>query len=183
MIKVQHWKLYSSHYNTNDTGIGFELKKMQIEYQHYDGMGVPINWEILKQSRKPSDYNDNQCPYNGTTEEDYRFALLVEERKCCVSYSQMSTSKDNRQDYPNEELLTDKFIADDTGDANKAILLSTLKRTQLFPSESSKIVRTEINRYKDNSLYLSPTNKKLHDSLEKASINTQPLYTTKNAGC
>ncbi len=51
MIKVQHWKLYSSHYNDDDTGIGFELKKNQTEYQHYDGMGVPITWEILQQSR------------------------------------------------------------------------------------------------------------------------------------
>jgi hypothetical protein len=41
-------------------------------------------------------------------------------------------------------------------------------------------VRTEINRYKDNSLYLSPTTKKLHDSLEKASIKSQQLYTTKS---
>jgi hypothetical protein len=39
-------------------------------------------------------------------------------------------------------------------------------------------VRTEINRYKDNSVYLSPTTKKLHDSLEKASVKIQPLYTT-----
>jgi hypothetical protein len=50
MIKVQHWKLYSSHYN-DDTGIGFEFKKNQTEYQHYDGMGVPITWEILTQTR------------------------------------------------------------------------------------------------------------------------------------
>ncbi len=48
MIIVKHWKLYSSHYNDDDTGIGFELKKMQMEYQHYDGMGVPITWGILK---------------------------------------------------------------------------------------------------------------------------------------
>jgi hypothetical protein len=47
-------------------------------------------------------------------------------------------------------------------------------------SNTSKIVRTEINRYKDNSFYLTPTTKKLHDSLEKASINTQPLYTSKS---
>jgi hypothetical protein len=40
-------------------------------------------------------------------------------------------------------------------------------------------VRIEINRYKDNSLYLSPTTKKLHDNLEKASKNTQPLYATR----
>ncbi len=39
-------------------------------------------------------------------------------------------------------------------------------------------MRTEINRYKDNSVYLSPTTKKLHDSLEKASVKIQPLYTT-----
>jgi hypothetical protein len=39
-------------------------------------------------------------------------------------------------------------------------------------------VGTEINRCKDNSLYLSPTTKKLHDSLEKASVKSQPLYTT-----
>jgi hypothetical protein len=37
MIKVQHWKLYSLHYNDDDTGIGFEfeLKTIQMEYQHY----------------------------------------------------------------------------------------------------------------------------------------------------
>ena len=77
-----------------------------MEYQHYDGMGVPITWKILQQSRKPSDYNDYPYLYEGTTEEDYRFAISVEERKFCVTYSEMSTSKDNRQDYPNKELLT-----------------------------------------------------------------------------
>jgi hypothetical protein len=49
MVKVQHWKLYSSHYNDDDTGIGFELKKSPMEYQHYDGIGVPITFGILKQ--------------------------------------------------------------------------------------------------------------------------------------
>ncbi len=52
----------------------------------------------------------------------------------------MSTFKDDRQDYPNKEMLTSEFRPDDTDDTNNAILLSTLKRTQLFPSESSKIV-------------------------------------------
>jgi hypothetical protein len=96
---------------------------MQMEYQYYDGMGVPITREILKQSRKPSNYNDYPYLYEGNTEEDYRFALSVEERKCCVTYSEMSTLKDNRQDYTNKELLTGEFTADDTGDANKAVLL------------------------------------------------------------
>jgi hypothetical protein len=144
-----------------------------MEYKHYDGMGVSITWEILKQSRKPSDYDDYPYLYEGTTEEDYRFALAVEERKCCVTYPEMSTFKDNRHDYPNKEMLTSKFRPDDTDDANNTNLLSTPKQTQLFPSESIKIVRTEINRYNDDSLYLSPTTKKLHDSLEKASIKSQ----------
>ena len=98
-----------------------------MEYQHCVGMGVPITWEILKQSGKPSDYNDYPYLYKGTTEEDYRFALAVEERKCCVTYSEMSTFKDNRQDYPNKEILTSEFRPDDTDDANNAILLSTPK--------------------------------------------------------
>jgi hypothetical protein len=92
----------------------------------------------------------------------------------------MSTFKDYRQDYPNKEMSTSKFRPDDTDDANNAILLTTPKQAQLFPSESSKIVRTEINRYKDNSLFLSPTTIKLHNSLERASIKSQPLYTTKS---
>jgi hypothetical protein len=78
------------------------------------------------------------------------------------------------------KLLTSKGRPDDTDVGNIAILLSTPKQAQLFPLESSKIVRTEINRYKDNSLFLSPTTKKLHDSLEKASRKSQPLYTTKS---
>ncbi len=93
----------------------------------------------------------------------------------------MSTFKDHTwQDYPNKEMLTSEFRPDVKDDANNANLLSTPKWTQLFPSESSKIVRTEINRYKANSLYLSPTTKNLHDSLEKASIKSQQLYTTKS---
>jgi hypothetical protein len=40
MIGVQHLKLYSSHYNDNDTGIGFELEKMQMEYHYYKEMSL-----------------------------------------------------------------------------------------------------------------------------------------------
>jgi hypothetical protein len=103
-----------------------------MEYQHYDGMGVPITWEIFKQSRKPSDYNDYPYLYEGTTEEDYRLALSVEERKYCATYSDMLTFKDNRQDYPNKEVLTSKFTPEDTEDANKAILHSTPTQNQIF---------------------------------------------------
>jgi hypothetical protein len=77
-------------------------------------------------------------------------------------------------------MLTSKFRPDDTDDAKNAILLSTPKQAQLFPLETSKIVKTKINRSKDNSLFLSPTTKKMHAGLDKASIKRQPLYTTKS---
>jgi hypothetical protein len=49
MIKVQHWKLYATHYNDDDDtlGIGLELKKLQFKYSNYEGMGVPVSTEIL----------------------------------------------------------------------------------------------------------------------------------------
>ena len=96
------------------------------------------------------------------------------------TYLPKSTSfVSTRTDLAGKLFLTSEFTPDDTEDANKAILHSTTTRTQLFPSESSKILKTEINRYKDNSLYLSPTTKKLHDSLEKASIKSQQLIPPK----
>jgi hypothetical protein len=105
-----------------------------MEHQHYDKIRVPITWEILKQLRKPSDYDDYPYLYERTTKEDYRFALSVEERKCCVTYSEMTSFKDNRQDYPNEQDLRSKYTHDDTEDANTPILHSTPTQTQLFPS-------------------------------------------------
>jgi hypothetical protein len=52
IIKVQHWKLYATHYNDDDDSLGFglELKRLQFQYSNYEGMGVPISWEILTRS-------------------------------------------------------------------------------------------------------------------------------------
>ncbi len=49
MIKVQHWKLYATHYNDDDDtlGIGLESKKLQFQYSNYEEMGVPISTEIV----------------------------------------------------------------------------------------------------------------------------------------
>jgi hypothetical protein len=52
MIKIQHWKIYSAHYNDDSSGIGLELKRIQLAYRHYEGMGVPISGELLSRSRK-----------------------------------------------------------------------------------------------------------------------------------
>ncbi len=55
MIKVQHWKLYATHYNDDDDtlGIGLELKKLQFQYSNYEGLGVPISTEILTRCCQP----------------------------------------------------------------------------------------------------------------------------------
>ncbi len=44
-----------------DVGNWIGVKKMQFQYSHYEGMGVPITWEILNRSQRPS--NDDLFPY------------------------------------------------------------------------------------------------------------------------
>ena len=80
MIKVQHWKIYATHYEDMSLGIGLELKKMQFYYQQNECMGVPITWDILQRSRRPS--IDDVFPFfydsNRTTEAEYQRAKMVE---------------------------------------------------------------------------------------------------------
>ncbi len=88
MIKVQHWKLYATHYNDIGLGIGDEMKKLQFQYTHYEGMGVPINHRILDRARKSS--VDDAYPYfyyrdPETTNVDYQSALWIERSNCCVT--------------------------------------------------------------------------------------------------
>jgi hypothetical protein len=40
MIKVQHWKLYATHYNEEALGIGLEFNKLQFHYSHYEGIEI-----------------------------------------------------------------------------------------------------------------------------------------------
>jgi hypothetical protein len=98
MIKVQHWKIYAEHYNDESSEIGMEWKRMQLAYQNYEGMGVPISGEILSRSRKP--IQDDVFPYlcEGTTEEDNNLGLSVEKSNCCVTFSEFFTSKHNKDD-------------------------------------------------------------------------------------
>jgi hypothetical protein len=112
MIKVQHWKIYAAHYNYDSSGIGMALNGMQLAYQNYEGMGVPISGEILSRSRKSN--LDGVFPYlyEGTTEEDYNLALSVEKSNCCVTFSEFFTSKHNKDDdkieWMKQELVGDK---------------------------------------------------------------------------
>jgi hypothetical protein len=38
MINIQHWKIYAALYNDDSSGIGMELKRIQLAYRHYEGM-------------------------------------------------------------------------------------------------------------------------------------------------
>jgi hypothetical protein len=73
MIKVQHWKIYATHYEDMSLGIGLELKKMQFYYQQNECMGVPISWDILQRSRRPS--IDDVFPFFTTTTEQQRLSI------------------------------------------------------------------------------------------------------------
>jgi hypothetical protein len=75
-----------------------ELKRIQLAYQNYKGMGVPISGKLLSRSRKPN--LDGVFPYlyEGTTEEDYNLALSVEKSNCCVTFSEFFRSKHNKDD-------------------------------------------------------------------------------------
>ena len=96
MIKVQHWKLYASHYNDDDDtlGIGLELKKLQFKYSNYEGMGVPVSTKILDSSQ--SNLSQKQFPYlyDMTRMEDYNSALAIERIGCCVTKMEYATATD-----------------------------------------------------------------------------------------
>ncbi len=95
MIKIQHWKIYAAHYNDESSGIGMELKKIQLAYRHYEGLGVPISGEWLTRSRKCN--LDRVFPYlyDGTSNDDDKLALEVDRSNCSVTVSEFFSTKQN----------------------------------------------------------------------------------------
>jgi hypothetical protein len=94
MIKVQHWKIYATHYNDDDDtlGIGLELKKLQFQYNNTEGMGIPISTKIVTRSWRP--FYDDSFPYShdGTTMDNYQSALACEGMGCCVKKIEYANS-------------------------------------------------------------------------------------------
>jgi len=107
MIKVQHLKIYATHYEDMSLGIGLELKKMQFYDQQNECMGVPITWDILQRSRRPS--IDDTFPFfydNRTTEAEYQRAKMVEFMKCTVTKVEYAISN---RDQIEEEMVSCLF--------------------------------------------------------------------------
>jgi hypothetical protein len=190
MIKVQHWKIYAAHYNDESSGIGMELKRMQSAYQNYGGMGIPISGEILSRSKKPNCDDVFPYLYEGTTEEDYKLALSVEKSNCCVTFSEFFTSKHNTgddaielmtQELAVDEDQTDSFTCAFTADyVDDATFQTPQKSKQGYLGEGAECVETDMRQCQGNSLFLSPTAQKLQGSIEKATKDTQAVYTTKS---
>jgi hypothetical protein len=87
MIKVQHWKIYATHYNDDDDTLGIDLELMKLQFQHsnYEGMGVPISREILTRSKRLFDDDSFPYFYDRTTVDNYKSVLGVESTGCCVT--------------------------------------------------------------------------------------------------
>jgi hypothetical protein len=96
MIKVQHWKLYATHYNDDDDMlvIGLESKKLQFKYSNYEGMGVPVSTEILDTCRSHLSQYLFLYLYDKPMMEDYKSALAIERTGCCVTKMEYATATD-----------------------------------------------------------------------------------------
>ncbi len=73
-----------------------KLKRIQLAYRHYEGMGVPISGELLSGSRKHNFDSVFPYLYDGTTKEDYKLALSVETSNCSVIFSKFFSKKHNK---------------------------------------------------------------------------------------
>jgi hypothetical protein len=96
MIKIQHWEIFAAHYNDDSSGIGMELKRIQLAYRHYEGMGVPISGDLLYRSRKSNFDGNFPYLYDGTTKEDYNLALSVETSNCYIKFFEFFSAKHNK---------------------------------------------------------------------------------------
>ncbi len=68
-----------------------------------------------------------------------------------------------------------------SNDAENVTMHTPQQSKQMSLGDEQVCVETEMRRCQENSLFLSPTTKKLHDSIEKASKYTQTLYTTNSS--
>lgn len=200
MIKIQHWKIYASHYDSTD-GLGMELKKCQLDMMKYEGMGVPIGKTMLESIRD----HDQSCTYPnlyfGTQMEDYKEAMYILENKQCVTeyeYRKISTgttatnemtqlhdfSTDDMDIFDNSSLYHDKHEGDVTDMMcarvdGPFVFDSPLKTTQLFPHMQTPL-KNGVIASKDQSLYLTPTTRVFQQDLKFAAESVPEIYDDKH---
>ncbi len=85
-----------------------------------------------------------------------------------------------KQELAGDKDQTESFTCEFTEDDVDNVTLQTPQKSKRMSlGKETECVETEMRRCQGNSLFLLPTTRKLHDSIEKSSKDTQPLYTTK----
>ncbi len=80
-----------------------------------------------------------------------------------------------------KEDQTECFTCEFTAcDADNVTLQTPQKSKHMSIGKETICVEMEMRWWQDNSLFLSLTTQKLHNNIEKASKDTQTLYTTKS---
>ncbi len=116
--------------------------------------------------------------------------MSIEKSNCCVTFSDFFSSTHHKDDNKIEWLKqylegdndqTESFTCEFTADDVDHVTLQTPQKSKYMPlGKETECVEMEMRQCQGNSLFLLPTTQKLHNSIEKASKDTQPLYTTKS---
>jgi hypothetical protein len=141
MIKIQHWKVFGSHYNDNSE-LGMEIKKCQLESRKYEGMGVPISQSVMENIRSQNRTSVYPYLYFGTSMDDYNEALYFLDKKQCITEYECQKIDASKK----HEIITTKSPFFDTShdDVTEMIgaamdppcLVSTpLKGSNLYPDQ------------------------------------------------
>ncbi len=178
---------------------------MQFQYSYYDGMGVPITWEILNSSQWPS--NDDLFPYfyDGTTENEYKRALAVESTGLLCDKDLICTIKRywkkndmcldlfcSNNSYITWICIINEFIYKEQGTNDDGHMFPKFwwfqrimwfwippqKQKTMFQFETPDTSHQSMSQFKDTFLFLSPATQKFHDSIEKATKMSEIVYDT-----
>jgi hypothetical protein len=105
--------------------------------------------------------------HEGTTDDNYKQALLVKWTYCCATFAEYSESNKTMEEntidqslpvFSTSDMITDINIFEDTPQ----------KPIRLFHNETSETPTLDMKRFKDTTLFLTPTTQWLHESMEKA---------------
>jgi hypothetical protein len=191
MIKIQHWKVFGSHYNDNSE-LGMEIKKCQLDSRKYEGMGVPISQSVMETIRSQNRTSVYPYLYFGTSMDDYNEAMYFLDKKQCVTEYEcrkMDASKKH-------EIITTESPFFDTShdDVTEMIcaamdppclVSSPLKGSNLFPDQlnGSNLfpdmftpIKNGVISAKDQSLYISPTTREFQRHLQSAAETVNEVY-------
>ena len=94
MIKIQHWKVFATHYGSpTNSKLGEELIKAQMNAHQYDDMGVPVPEDMIIKAKGMNVSKEYPFLYDGTTYEDYHEAQFIESHNNSLTINEWKNSK------------------------------------------------------------------------------------------